>query len=311
MIEASPEHPLETALASYEHEAQKLSGDEKSAVIGLIGQARTLGKDLQADANSLSALLAKGANPSDANQQATFASRDDAIESKEKRLRTVVSQIQTKLGLTDDAEMQKARRHFGNRLFTAKLLAPVIEKAESTASKRVSKWKQMGKIFKLASRGEYSFDPAKASLRERSMSNRRKYGYVNPSKKSAVGLEILSKGIRRDLFTAAQTKEKDVDWHVKYARYHTTSSRGSAQNFGFGESILGHHDDCGASDHWNQGKRDSKPGHMWPRDHNLAWNQKADSYQGPEHWKESAASGHLAARYIVPSEAIGSHSSWW
>jgi hypothetical protein len=117
-----------------------------------------------------------------------------------------------------------------------------------------------------------------------------------------VGLAVLSLGLRAD--SPKPIDRTSSDYHQNYARY--DSMRGM-RNFGFEDAILGHDDSEheGASGHWNE------TGHTQTKSDNLSWNRSLDAYWGPEHRRESAASGGSAPRYRVPGKDIGSHTMWW
>lgn len=202
------------------------------------------------------------------------------------------------------ADLGTIKAAFGTRLFTRAELAGQLHVSDSTALSRINDLKASGVLFVLASAPtdlgtQYSFDSGKAGQRETNPNNRAKYGYSNPNKRSSVGLQILTKGLRAD--SPPPILATDASYHEGKARYDSWRGR---RNFGFPVAILGHKDP-GASGHWNT------KGHQQTRDDNQAWNRNPDNYAGPEHEDESSASGGSAERYRVPSKAAGSHSSWW
>jgi uncharacterized protein DUF4157 len=210
------------------------------------------------------------------------------------------------LGLSSgaQADLGPIQRAFGQRLFTRAELEEELGSAKSTALSRINEMRDAGVLFVLASAQsdvgtQYSFDREKAGQRETSPNNRSKYGYQNPNKRSPVGLQILSKGLRPD--SPKPIERTDPDYHETKARYDSWRGR---QDFRFQVAILGHKDP-GASGHWN------RIGHTQTREDNQAWNRDPDHYAGPEHEDESSASGGSSERYRVPSKAAGSHRSWW
>ncbi|MFB2891750.1 DUF4157 domain-containing protein [Aerosakkonemataceae cyanobacterium BLCC-F50] len=203
--------------------------------------------------------------------------------------------------------LTKAKSEFGERLFARKELETYLSVNRATALKAINKWKEEGQLHTLASASsdpltQYSFDKNKAGQRDTNPNNRSKYGYSNPAKDSAVGLQILSKGLRSD--SPEPILKDDANYHKNKAQYDSTRPGSTYKNFVYSFAILGHKDP-GASGHWN------RIGHKQSKAENQAWNKEPNSYQGPEHKEESSASGGSAERYRVPSKAIGSHSDWW
>ena len=293
-------------LDTYSQHAADLAKEDPDAaaeVKALIPQARDLANGLNAAAADLEKTLTteenKDAPAADAQK------KESVVEGKENALRTVVAEIQTKLGLNDEADIKKARDAYPSRLFsTPKELAPLLNVSIKTAQRRVAKWIASGALFRLESAesdplGLNSFDPIKAGQRPTDPNNRFKYGYINPKKTSTAGLIILTKGLRPD--SPFPPHPELPDYHEKMARY---DSKRGWRDFRFDVAVLGHHVDYGASDHWE------KEGHKQTRDDNTIWNQNPDNYDGPEHEKESAASGPKSKRYIVPCRAIGSNDCW-
>jgi hypothetical protein len=203
--------------------------------------------------------------------------------------------------------LKKAKSDFPSRLFSKSELETSLGLSSSTALKAINKWKEEGQLYTLASASsdpltQYSFDKNKAGQRDTNPNNRSKYGYSNPKKDSDVGLKILSKGLRSD--SPQPILRDDASYHKEKARYHSTRPGSIYTDFEYSDAILGHKDP-GASGHWN------RIGHKQSKAANQAWNKDPNSYQGPEHEKESSASGASAERYKVPSKAIGSHPDWW
>jgi Domain of unknown function (DUF4157) len=133
------------------------------------------------------------------------------------------------------------------------------------------------------------------------------YGYNNPAKNSAVGLEILSKGLNLNTPPHTLAEESDATWHSTNARYASQRPGSAYTDFSYNDAILGHdegHGIQGASDHFNQ------IGHQQDKAANTAWNQDPNNYWGPEHTNESAASGAASPAYRVPLEESGSDMSW-
>jgi hypothetical protein len=242
-----------------------------------------------------------------------------AVTTHEEALRTDIAYIQEKLGLEkgqgdvmkDFETLKKALPD--NRLFNRKKLEEILGADTNRANYVLRKWQDRGLIFPLSSavkdkRTEYTADPAKAEQKETdSESNRSKYGFVNPKKTSPTGLIILTKGLNRSV-SPPKIDEFSSDYHVNKARYNSVMPgsgwQGDAKTFPFDDAILGHGPE-GASEYWN------RIGHTQPRSDNYKWNQDPASYQGPEHYKESAASGSKAPPYMIPSESVGSDKGWW
>ncbi|MBO0792026.1 MAG: hypothetical protein J2P36_13915, partial [Ktedonobacteraceae bacterium] len=208
----------------------------------------------------------------------------------------------------DSDELKKAKAAFGKRLFTREELEGVLGLAKTTVLGRVEQWKKDGILHQLATTTfdtftQYSFDSAKGGEREIISENKREmYGYKNPAKDSATGLQILSKGLRAD--SPRPIKTTDATYHKQQALYRSVVPGSGFTKFPYGDAILGHKG-TGASGHWN------KTGHKQTRADNQAWNNDSANYRGPEHKSESAASGASAQRYRIPSKAAGSHSDWW
>jgi len=205
------------------------------------------------------------------------------------------------------ADLKKAKDEFKSRLFNREELQQTLGLSKTTALSRIDVWRTEGKLHTLASSmsdvgTQYSFDKKKAGQRETNPNNRSKYGYSNRSKLSDIGLKILSKGLRAD--SPKPVEKGDPLYHQNKAEYKSTRPGSSYTNFRFAVAILGHKEP-GASGHWN------KEGHKQIKADNQAWNRDPENYQGPEHEAESSASGGKAERYIVPSEPLKSHFSWW
>ncbi len=206
-----------------------------------------------------------------------------------------------------EAQLTKIRAAFGTKLFSRKDVEHQLGVASTQANNLITHWRNENALFVLASSVSdvgtmYSFDKAKAGQREISEGNREKYGYRNPSKKSVEGLIILSKGLRPD--SPAPIEKQSVTYHEEKARYDSKKPGSMYKDFGFDVAILGHKDELGASKHWNA------IGHKHTRAQNQQWNKNPDNYQGPEHEKESSASGSASERYIVPNMDIGSNPEW-
>lgn len=295
MVASNPQ-PIETALGKY-----KAAAREK-------GQFNALKTHFQTAGGLASSLKTKSnrlASASDAEEKAKL---DDEVERLQKGLKGPLRKIQRGLGLLDDTEdKKKARRAFGDRLFSRSELEEALGITQGQASSRLSTWKGEGAIFPLASgsrdpRTEYSFDATKAGQRETSPNNRSKYGYINPRKTSAAGMKILSKRFASN--TPKPKKTNDPAYHQGRARYRSVVDPGTYSSFRFPDAILGHKRTMGASDHWNL------RGHKQSREANKLWNQNPRNYAGPEHKAESSKSGPKSARYRVPSKSIGSHKDW-
>lgn len=306
MMASGAGDPILEALETYKEKAREIEDEDpetSSEVIELVDRAKTLAEQINAKAEELTDELAEPEPDLD-----EVSADDDVVESKEDQLRTIMSSIQEKLNLNDEADIQSAKSEFGDRLFSSSELATLLDKSQRTARRRMSSWTAKRILFRLASAttdqsGLSSFDPLKAGQRETNPNNRYKYGYVNPRKDSDTGLTILSKGLRPD--SPAPILSRDKAYHRDKARYDSKRPGSTYRDFKYPEAILGHKEEMGASNHWNS------EGHMQPRQKNLEWNQKASSYQGPEHYIESRASGGSSERYMVPSKEAGSHESWW
>ncbi len=204
-------------------------------------------------------------------------------------------------------ELKKVKAAMKKRLFKREEVETVLKVSKTTALDRVNKWLAAGTLHSLASSTfdayqQYSFDSKKAGQRETNPNNRSKYGYSNPAKTSSEGLQILSKGLRKD--SPKPVSAGSAAYHQKKAKYDSKKPGSGYKNFKFSVAILGHKGK-GASGHWN------RTGHTQPKSANSTWNKNPANYHGPEHKTESSASGAASERYRVPSKAAGSHSSWW
>ena len=213
------------------------------------------------------------------------------------------------IDVDDNQDIEKAKSQFKSRLFTREELQETLNISKSTALARIQKWKGDNKLYPLASSSfdpltQYSFDQEKGGQRELAdnESNRSKYGFINPGKESSNGLIILSKGINSS--SPKPILYNDKKYHKTKAKYDSKRPGSSYKNFKFQDAILGHKDP-GCSGYWN------KEGHKKSKAENKTWCKDSNNYWGPEHKKESSASGGKSERYRVPSKAIGSHPDWW
>ena len=191
-----------------------------------------------------------------------------------------------------------------------------------TAERRIKAMKDLNLIFISESQKagqsdrnkDVSFD--KNLLKQRTISavtNRSKYGYTNPNKKSSKGIEIMLKGLIKEKRYGYQTgEENNLEYLMKEARF---LDRKNKIIITWDEAELGH-GDVGASEHWNRGGGFgpyNKPGHTQTKVQNKKWNQNPDNYHGPEHHTLSARSGGAAALYKVPGPPNNpdSHPMWW
>ena len=228
-----------------------------------------------------------------------------------------------------DQALEDAHKHFGAppdkcTMFSRKLLEKKLKKA---ARGYITDWKKAGLIHTYASHtndpsGLYTFDPEAAGKRDINHTNnsRARYGYVNPKWSDSEGVKILSKGLRikgeqgdqsyDGKWSKAPINKTDPTFHAKRAWYDSQDSRGStykgANAFRRAVAILGHIDPPGCVGHWN------KTGHKQDKAANKAWCGNSANYWGPEHRKESSASGGAEKRrYVSPCEDAGSAKSWW
>ena len=212
--------------------------------------------------------------------------------------------------LQSDEDLDKARINFGQILFTAQEFADLKSINRVAAVSHLEKWCKESKVFILKGRTYkdcftpfdlYSFNENKADFKNYS-SKRNKYGYINPKKKSPIGLEILSKGLTNP---PPSGKTLDLKYHQKKAVYKSMRP-GSTKQFGWAKAILGHDDSkLGASDHWNE------LGHRQTDIQNIDWNQKPDHYWGPEEATESSSSGTKSPLYRIPAKWFDSNPMWW
>jgi hypothetical protein len=312
-VASAKQNPVGDALEEYSLQAKELEKTDKKRANNAKAAIPKARKALQSLGQALDKVtdLTKKSAPKDQIKAAK-----KLVKERQKALGDIVKEIQTDLGLLDDPRIKLARNAFKQGIFsTNRQLAPLLGLSERRTREIVAEWKESGSIFRIESSesdpgGLCTFDPAKAEYREVDQGNREKYGYRNPKKTSDAGMTILSKGLRRGnnpaLDSPKPIHEKAPAYHQDKAKYHSTrpGSVYADKSFGFDLAILGHHVHMGASAHWN------KFGHKQSKSDNLAWNQDPDHYHGPEHEIESAASGSLEPRYIIPHALIGSHSSW-
>ncbi|MFD4949057.1 hypothetical protein ACFWNT_42840, partial [Streptomyces sp. NPDC058409] len=305
---ASRPHPVDEAISSYREQAKGLASNNAN-ITSEIDRAAD-------DLNSLKSALIEYENKSKAGatSSALDAARND-IATAQISLQNSVSVVQKSLGHDSDARLKTAKAHFKSSPFTTRALGEMLGVSKRTAERTVQGWVDKGAVFRVQSNetdplGKNTFDPAVAEWRETSPNNRHKYGYANPSKTSAAGLEILSKGLLGSIgpngeWKTATTSEKaNAAYHQQHAYYKSVVNPATYPKFQFPKAILGHRPP-GASGHWNA------EGHKQTREENLAWNKQPSNYHGPEHEDESAASGSEAERYKLPTKERGSHESWW
>jgi hypothetical protein len=216
-------------------------------------------------------------------------------------------QVEPGLSKEEAIELGNAKREFGKGYFDREELEGILGLGKTAALDRISKWKSASLVFVYASAPsdvgtQYTFDKAAAGYRPTEPNNREKYGYKNPAKTSPVGLKILSKKFNPK--TPEPIKRDEPDYHTQDALYDSARPGSSYKKFRFPVAILGHKEKMGASDHWNL------HGHKQTKADNQAWNNDPKNYQGPEHEKESAASGGSSARYEAPARKRGSNKSW-
>ncbi|MCY4725930.1 hypothetical protein NYO98_06545 [Nocardioides sp. STR2] len=308
---ASKPHPVAKALTIYREQAKKLAESDEEAA----GEATSAIDNAASALAALTAALTAFEGKVSAGAEDSELAGDRAkVNSLQEQLKEAVAEAQEHLGLDDDERVKAAKKAFESSPFSTKEeLAPFLDVSEGHARRIAGAWKKKGILFRLESsekdpEGLNTFDPAVARWREVSPGNRQKYGYVNPKKTSAPGLEILSMGllgrrIKGEFVKATAQEKRDPGYHQKWAHYESAVPGGDP-DFMFDEAILGHAGE-GASGHWNT------KGHLQDREANYAWNQRPSSYHGPEQAQESAASGADAQRYELPTKERGSHHSWW
>lgn len=313
MMASEKPHPILTALDSYARQVKDVKKDdrEKAALAeAAIAKGRSA---LQTLTNALTTVSEVKATPDAPPEHLTAA--NDAVIAAEQPLRDAVAEVQEHLGLNDEKYVKAAKKEYRNSPFsTTKHLMPFLGVGATTARSLVREWVLKGIVFKIQSsltdpEGMLTFDPVTARWREVNPNNRSKYGYVNPKKTSSVGLQVLSLGLlgrrlRDGTFVPATASERmDASYHQKKAHYFSIANPQGRPDFMFPEAILGH-GPIGASDHWND------VGHTQDRPTNYAWNQRFETYHGPEHWLDSAASGASSAPYRLPVKGE-SHPSWF
>ncbi|MFD9866199.1 hypothetical protein ACFXI8_15140 [Streptomyces niveus] len=297
---ASTPHPVQKAMDLYREQAADQGNEEAPEKID----------EAEVDLNGLLSILEtyERQKKSDADDS-VLESTEKAVIAAQVRLQKSIAATQSLLGHDEDERLQSAKREFKSSPFSTKFLAEHMGLSERTARREVKDWKEKGVAFPHES-GMTTFDPVVAGWRESHPNNRAKYGYSNPSKSSSVGLIILSKGLlgsmdsNGDIKPATPTEKEDAAYHQVHARYRSVLPGSQYKNFPFPEAILGHAGK-GASGDWND------KGHERTREQNQAWNRNPDNYHGPEHEKESSASGGKAPRYELPTKERGSHESWW
>ena len=128
-------------------------------------------------------------------------------------------------------------------------------------------------------------------------------GYINPPHNHPY---------MRPLFKNAALSPRDPtrteeDWLFSPSRrlntYTPTHRQPPVVVRGHSNTVMGHHPD--ASSHWNV------TGHKQPRWQNQQYNYQTTTYHGLEESRSSAASGHLAARYLSPNASLGSDPSYY
>ncbi|MCG0288585.1 hypothetical protein [Streptomyces sp. PSAA01] len=305
---ASRPHPVEEAIEHYRVQAKTLDPANENL-------ASEITKS-EADLNSLKSALAEyDTSLKSGATSATLDRKQIDITKAQARLRSSITMVQQLLGYDNDQRLQEAKDQFQSSPFSTRALGDSLGVSNSTAKRMVRDWKEKGVVFRVQSHekdpmGMNTFDPAVAAWRETNPNNRHKYGYVNPSKTSSAGLEILSKGLLGSIGldgamkSATSSDKKDAAYHQQRAHYYSITDRARYPDFLFPRAILGH-GPLGASEHWNE------TGHRQPREKNHAWNQQPSNYHGPEHEEESAASGSKAPRYELPTKERGSDESWW
>ncbi|MFE6730244.1 hypothetical protein ACFVDN_20460 [Streptomyces californicus] len=297
---ASIPHPVQRAIGLYRDQAAPQNDEATTAAIDTA----------ESDLNSLLDALATYEREKKSGASDAVLSRlETGIDNTQADLKNSIAAAQTILGHDQDKRLKSAKEAFKSSPFSTEFLAKLLSISLRTAQREVKNWQEKGAAFPHQS-GMYTFDPAVAGWRETHPNNRSKYGYSNPGKTSPAGLEILAKGllgsydVGRRIQPATPSEEKDATYHQDLARYKSVIASSPYTDFPFPEAILGHAGD-GASGHWNT------IGHTQTRDQNQAWNKDPENYHGPEHEKESAASGSKAQRYELPTKERGSHESWW
>ena len=207
----------------------------------------------------------------------------------------------------DGEDLELLRMEYPSRLFAQEEAAGV---GFDDLGTNLPQWVSDSELHELKPRGGrdpfttvslYAFDATKAS-RSTYSGRRAYYGYSNPSKDSAVGIQILAKGVENWDALPDDKSFLDREWHQNTARYRCV--RTGATGLTFSQVILGHAGE-GASGHFNT------VGHTQPKASNQAWNRSAGSYQGPEDASASSASGSESDFYRIPAAFYGSNSEWW
>ncbi|MFC5154785.1 hypothetical protein [Streptomyces amakusaensis] len=307
---ASEPHPVTTAIAAYRNQAASQTDPaEQNKIAIAIDRAES----------SLESLLDRLADY-EGDVRGGVASRNLALKRRgivkaQSGLRRSVARVQGLLGHDTVERLKKAREHFGSSKFPTKDLGVLLNIKKDTAVGVVRDWKIKGMIFRIESHpndplGVNTFDPTVAELRKANQGNRHKYGYSNPSKTSAEGMKILTKGLlgkkgpNNTYVPATAGEEASPAYHQGQALYRSVVNPHIYKEFPFPFAVLGHAGK-GASGHWN------RYGQFQTRSENMVWNKDPKNYHGPEHKKESAASGGSAEGYETPSREKGSHESWW
>ncbi|MEU8243897.1 hypothetical protein AB0C07_37055 [Actinoplanes missouriensis] len=308
---ASEPHPVAVAIGIWRTDATKLAEtdpEQAATVVTAIDKAAAGFTALQAALDDIEQKI-KNQVPNEklAGERAT-------IENLQKALGDSAEEVQTLLKHDDEADVKLAREKFTVYAFsTNQALAPLLKKSDRTARRRVERWLEEGKVFRIATSksdpfGVSTFNAAIAENREADPAgNREKYGYRNPKKDSKEGLQILSKKIHGKLvgqnFVPATDAEKtNANYHKTLAHYYSAVSGSPYQDFRYDEAILGHGPE-GASENWN------REGHLRTKAQNQAWNKDVKNYHGPEHETESAESASLAPPYNPP--VMGTSNPEW
>ncbi|MFL7795189.1 MAG: hypothetical protein AB8I69_23820, partial [Anaerolineae bacterium] len=197
-----------------------------------------------------------------ANYNETAERTDDALETEEDTLKTLLQQLFEMFG-DDPAQLeaehlQVAQASFGDRLFVLEELVDLLNIDGVMARRHIEDWQGQGKLFEIAPRGArdpnpcslYSFSSAKVNEELNRTNRRAYYGYVNPQKASIKGLTILNKGLVNE--PPEGMSIFDQNFHERHAHYRSMRPGSEYTDFGWNEAILGHDDSVeGASANWN------------------------------------------------------------
>ncbi|MEU4560135.1 hypothetical protein AB0F72_17265 [Actinoplanes sp. NPDC023936] len=312
MMASGTPHPVRNALDVYRDQVvfQQLDAKTAAAANDAIADAAASLDSLEDALNDYETKILGGAKKKD------LSTEKQAIKTHQAALRKAMTAAQKSLGLNDEERLKDAKAHFKSNAFPIvhdKGLSGFLGLKKSQAHVTSTRWQSMGVLFISAEDANvYTFDPATAGYRETDPDNREKYGYSNPAKDSALGLEILTLGLRGGIFppkktiiTATPSEKKDADYHKDHANYKSMISGLTRYRKGFAypDAILGH-GKLGASEHWNT------IGHTQTKEENAAWNKTLSTYHGPEHKQESSESGGKSARYKQPVVGL-SDDSWF